>query len=240
MFTNKKVIIFDMDGTLIDSIGIWNQVDQELILRLSGERVDEETVQTKRDEKLREYSKVDSPYREYCKYLGQEYGSELSLEAIHTLRYEIANEFLIEKIDYKPYAPEVIKLLKERGYQLVIATTTKKSNMDVYRYQNKNICSKAPLDEYFSLIYTREDVREMKPNPEVYLKVLETLQVGPEECLVFEDSLIGIEAANQAHIEVVAIYDRYSEREREEIKKIATYYVENYEKIYDIVITMNR
>ncbi len=235
MFTNKKVIIFDMDGTLIDSIGIWNQVDQELVFRLSGKMIDEDEIQTKRDEKLREYSKKDSPYIEYCKYLGHEYDSALSPEAIHTLRYEIANEFLIRKIDYKPYAPEVIKLLKEQGYQLVIATTTKKSNMDIYRYQNRNICGKVPIDDYFSFVYTREDVKEMKPNPEVYLKVLETLQVRPEECLIFEDSLIGIEAANRANIEVVAIYDRYSEKEQEAIRQKATYYIENYEKVYDIM-----
>ncbi len=231
MFQGKKVIIFDMDGTLIDSVGIWNQVDCELIRRLGNVEIPEEEIQRERDDKLREYSKLQSPYLEYCSYLGEKYQSHMSAEEIHVLRYEIAADFLIHVIDYKPNVERVLHRLKEQGYQLVIATTTRKKNMDIYRLQNENIRAKAPIDQYFSLIYTREDVQEMKPNPEVYLKVLETLGVTPEECLIFEDSLIGVEAAYRAGIEVVAIYDKYSENEREEVQGKATYYLEDYEQV---------
>ncbi len=236
MFTNKKVIIFDMDGTLIDSVGIWNKVDCELIRRLGNVEIPEDEIQRQRDEKLREYSKMESPYIEYCRYLGKKYHATLSPEEIHTLRYEIANDFLVYQIDYKPYADEVIRQLKERGYQLAIATTTRKQNMDIYRYKNKNIQNKAPIETYFSLVYTREDAKEMKPNPEIYRKVMETLQVEPEDCLVFEDSFIGVEAANRANIEVVAVYDKYSEQERKEIEQNATYCIRNYAEILEILL----
>ena len=231
MFTNKKVIIFYMDGTLIDSIGIWNQVDAELIARLGNVRMDEREIQKQRDEKLREYNESDKPYHNYCGYLGNMYGSLMSAEEIHTLRYEIANEFLVHEIDYKPYADELIRSLKEQGYVLVIATTTRKKNMDIYRYENEKIRSKAPIDEYFSLVYTREDAVKIKPDPEIYLKVLETLQVKAEECLVFEDSLIGIEAANAAGIDAVAVYDKYSDQEWEDICRIATFQIESFAEI---------
>ncbi len=100
--------------------------------------------------------------------------------------------------------------------------------VDIYRYKNENIRSKAPIDDYFSLIYSREDAKEIKPNPEIYLKVMETLKVKPQECLIFEDSLIGIEAACNAGIEAVAMYDKYSDGEREEINKRAKYSFNSY------------
>ena len=228
MFQNKTVIIFDMDGTLIDSVGIWNQVDAELIRQLGGVSISEEEVQQQRDEKLREYSKDANPYIAYCGYLGKRYNSFKTPEEIHALRYAIADDFLIRMIDYKPNVERVLRKLQDRGQTLVIATTTRKKNMDIYRFQNENLCRKAPIDTYFSLIYTREDVKEMKPHPEIYLKVVEALGVAPKECLVFEDSLVGVEAAQSAGMDVVAVYDRYSEKDREEIQNRATYYINNF------------
>ena len=73
----------------------------------------------------------------------------------------------------------------------------------------------------------------MKPNPEIYLKVLETLGVEPKECLIFEDSLIGVEAANRANIEVVAVYDKYSDADLEKIKQKATYCIHDYSEIWE-------
>lgn len=235
MFKDKKVIIFDMDGTLIDSVGVWNQVDCELIRRLGNVALSEEEIQGQRDDKLREYSKEENPYLEYCRWLGERYESLLAPEEIHTLRYDIANEFLIHKIDYKPSVEKVLHKLKKSGRTLVIATTTRKKNMDIYRYENENIQAKAAIDEYFTLVYTREDVKEMKPHPEIYLKVMETLGVEQKDCLIFEDSLIGIEAANQAGVEVVAIYDRYSEKDQEEIRKRVTFYITDFDEVEEYI-----
>lgn len=235
MFKNKKVIIFDMDGTLIDSVGMWNIVDVKLIQNI--QRLDdviemgEEEAQEDRDRVLRENSKSEQPYIIYCEYLKHKYKSELSAEEIHTLRYEIAQDYLVSFVDYKEGADQFIKKLKSEGYTLVIATTTKRTNMDIYRTKNVNLCEKAKLDEYFDCIYTREDVTEIKPNPEIYHRIMKELQVGPEQCLVFEDSLVGIEAARKVGIETVAIYDKYSDKEREEINFLSTYQVDKYGNI---------
>lgn len=235
MFKNKKVILFDMDGTLIDSVGIWNEVDSNLILHLGGEKLPDEEIQIQRDTLLRKFSKCPNPYEEYCGTLGKKYGSLLAPAEIVKLRYNIAQKFLVESIDYKLDAEKLLKLLKNLGYTLVIATTTKRSNMDIYRTKNKNILEKAPLDNYFSLIYTREDAKEIKPNPEIYHKIMSELNVTPEECLIFEDSLIGVEAGNNAGIEVVAIYDKYSASETKEIKEKADYYFDNFAQVIAIL-----
>ncbi len=69
MLEGKKVIIFDMDGTLIDSIGIWNEIDEELIKTIGNGSIDNIDIGKQRDEKLKEYSKCEDAYLEYCGFL---------------------------------------------------------------------------------------------------------------------------------------------------------------------------
>ena len=234
----KKVIIFDMDGTLIDSVGIWNSVDRDLISRIKDDFTvtpDEGFIQNQRDETLRRYSTDANPYLKYAEYLKVQYQSDLSAEEIIKLRYAIASDYLKHKIDYKQNADILLKKLKRAGFMLVIATTTKKSNMDIYRICNTNIRSKAPLDEYFSLIYTREDVAKIKPSPQVHQMIMQKLGVSSRQCLVFEDSIVGIEAAKRAGIEVVGIYDDYSKDDMAEIEKQADYYFKDFSAVIEAI-----
>lgn len=235
MLTDKKFIFFDMDGTLIDSVGVWNQIDQKLIENQTNKIVDEIIIQNDRDTQLQKSSSEANPYLCYCQYLKEKYKFQLSPEEIIKLRYEIAQDFLQNIIDYKPQADLIIKKLKEKNFTLAITTTTKRTNMEIYRTLNKNIISKASLDEYFDLIYTREDVAKIKPNPEVYLKAIQAFNAKPEECIVFEDSLVGIKAAKNAGLKTVAIYDKYSNSDIEEIKQQADFFINNYAELLSII-----
>jgi len=238
MFKNKKAVIFDMDGTLIDSVGIWNQVDMEILSRYGSNGaadLPEKLVQQQRDELLRKHKGAAKPYEEYYRDLKAKYDFTVSAEEAIKARYDLAQEMLAARIDYKPGVAELLKELKARGFVLAIASTTKKDNMDVYRNKNKNIMSKAPIDETFSLVYTREDVAQMKPDPEIYLKAMKTLGFEPAECLIFEDSLIGAEAAKASGAEVAVVYDKYSDDEREEINRLADYIIDDYEQAINMM-----
>ncbi|MFR1519077.1 MAG: HAD family hydrolase [Clostridia bacterium] len=236
MLQNKKIVIFDMDGTLIDSVGIWNQVDEKLLTALHAPLLPVEELQSRRDKLLRKFSQETNPYLEYCRFLKAAYHFELSASQIFQLRYEIAAAYLKKEIDYKEGADQTVKFLRNAGFTLVIASTTRKKNMDIYRKENENILKKASLDQYFTRIYTKEDVERMKPDPEVYLRLLHDFQARPEQCIVFEDSLIGVEAAKNAGIEVIAMYDRYSDCDRENIDRLADYRFQNYNELLRILL----
>ncbi|MBQ1252327.1 MAG: HAD family phosphatase [Firmicutes bacterium] len=229
MLTDKKVIIFDMDGTLIDSVGIWNDVDRELVAQL-GETDKDLDVQARRDEAMRKYNTAENPYLEYCAELGKIYRSALSAEEIFKIRYGIAAHYIKEVMDYKPNAEVFLKKLKEMGLTLAIASTTRKNNLEIYRKENKNFLQKAPLDDYFSVIFAKEDAVKTKPDPEIYLKVMTELNVSPEECLIFEDSLIGAEAAKASGAKVAVMYDRYSDGDRETLNAMADYTFADFEE----------
>ena len=238
MFKDKKAVIFDMDGTLIDSVGIWNAVDMEILKRYGRNGADELTekqVQQQRDELLRKHKGAAKPYEEYYRDLKAKYDFSVSAEEAVKVRYDLAQEMLATRISYKPGAPEFLKELKAQGFVLAIASTTKRDNMAVYRNKNINIMESAPIDEMFSLVYTREDVAQMKPDPEIYVKAMNTLGLEPSECLIFEDSLIGAEAAKASGAEVAVIYDKYSDDEREEINKLADHVIDDYKQALGMI-----
>lgn len=218
---SADTIIFDLDGTLLESMGVWNEIDRILIHKLGGPWEEEMMVGKRRDALLAEYSGKDNPYSEYCGALGRRYGSSLTKEEILDLRHTIDKDFLRNQVDYKPGAPELIKKLHSLGKTLVIATTTKRPNILIYRTENRNIMDKAAFDDYFTAIYTREDVKAIKPSPEVHERILHDLHKRREDCFILEDSLSGIRAARAAGIPVGVVYDRYSEEDGETIRKLS-------------------
>ena len=231
MLENKKLIIFDLDGTLIDSVGIWNKIDERVISTLGGKLEEGIDIGKFRDKALAEFSKNTDPYSEYCGYLGKICGSDLSKQEIKELRYSIAEKLLREEVDYKPCAENVIKYLYQKGFKMVIGSTTNDYTVNVYKKENINIISKAPIDKYFDNVYTKDSVKKLKPDPEMHFKIMKDYNVKPEECLIIEDSVIGIKAANGAGIDAIAMYDKYSDSSRDEINSLSNYQFNNFEEL---------
>jgi len=237
--TNKKYIIFDMDGTLIDSIGIWNITDYRLVKELSGKEISLDTIQKDRDLFLEANSSTDI-YLEYCDYLIQKYGLSISKEGLLKLRWDISGKYLGEDMDFKDGADELIKLLKTQGFTLILATATTQTQIDIYANQNVRMREKANISEIFDLIIRKEDVHHKKPHPEIYLSVLTHYNAKPEECLVFEDSLHGIMASKEAGIETVNIYDKHSDKDRESIDRLTDYKIATFRDFLSYLSTSNQ
>jgi len=229
MFSGKEVVIFDLDGTLVDSIGMWNDVDSELIKR--GGKIPRKSVGTDRDDFLANNT-IGNIYENYAKYLKESYSLSLTVEEINFLRNMLSKDYLKNSICLKPNAHILLKELYNRGYTLVLATIGSKWVVDIYMNENKNIVDICNIQELFeSRILTKEDVSKKKPDPEVYFKAMEIVNAKPEKCIVVEDSLSGVQAAKAAGIEVICVYDKYSDIDREKINSLANYNVDNYDEL---------
>ena len=230
---NKKYIIFDMDGTLIDSIGVWNITDQKLIVEYAGITIDLDTIQLERDSFL--HSNQDSDiYVAYCEYLIKKYGFSIqNAEQLLNIRWDKSGEVLESEMDFKPDVVELISKLKSLGFTLVLATMTTQVQLDIYSKKNKKMLKQMDISQVFDLITRKEDVKNKKPDPEIYNMIMKHYNANPNECLIFEDSYTGVLAGKNASIEVVNIYDKYADLDRDNINAITDYSIANYRQFID-------
>lgn len=226
MFRNKEAIVCDMDGTLIDSIGLWNDVDTELISSFG--KIPHQNVGIERTKFLSENTGGDI-YADYCKFLIDTYGIEgISPQDLSTLRSEFSKDFHEHHMDFKPGADEFLLRAKEKGYKLFLASSTSKWVIDIYNNKNKKMMSKLLMRDVFDGILTREDVSHKKPNPEVYLRTIELSGKEKHRVIAIEDELVGVKAAISAGIDVISMYDKYADTDRDYIDALATYSVKDY------------
>lgn len=231
----KKYIIFDMDGTLIDSIGVWNSTDQKLIEEFGKINIDLDSIQFERDTFL--HSNQDSDiYLAYCEYLIKKYNFSIQdAEALQKIRWNKSGEILEKEIDFKPNVAKLILRLKNLGFTLILATMTTQVQLDIYSKRNKKMLEQLNIVDVFDLIIKKEDVQNKKPNPEIYNKIIQYYNTSPNECLVFEDSYTGVLASHNAGIETVNIYDKYADSDRNKINEIADYSISDYSEFMDLV-----
>ena len=224
---NKKVIIFDLDGTLIDSVNLFNEIYATLIYKLTKKIITTDQIQEDWDDLAHQDIPGDL-FDNFLIYLDKKYCTKLhDIEMLRKMYRDIEYKYLSEKIEYKEYAKEVVLKLKQKGYILALATLSPKKVLEIYNTINKKLIDEFKMNDVFDLIITYEDVKEKKPNPEVYLKVLEKLNVSKEDCLIIEDSLEGVKAANNAGIEVLNIVDENMYKTQNTIDKLSTYKLNN-------------
>ena len=114
--------------------------------------------------------------------------------------------------------------------RIALATTSTARCLDIYKYQNTST-KQLDFENTFELMLSGTDVVNHKPNPEIYLKIIEEMDINKEDAIVFEDSLIGVEAACKAGLDVIHVYDEISEVDIDKIRKLTPYSIRNFSEI---------
>ncbi len=229
---DKKCFIFDIDGTLVDSMEMWNLVDQAAIFNSSGQMVEAEEIKALRDSVLYAQNNIEGNIYElfYAEVIKQ-YGLGISVEEYKRARHDYAVHISTNELDFKPGAAEFLNVVKALGKKIGIATTTTRSQLDIYSEQNQRMKAQAPLKKLADAIVACEDVKRKKPDPEAYLKVVKLLGAKKGDCIVFEDSLSGAISAKDAGLEVVVVYDESAKGEQHYLEMIADYKVDSFNEI---------
>lgn len=226
--------IFDWDGTLADTIGIWNLTDRHLIDYYTGIDVDLDTIYQDRMEFLKDAKGLDT-YTEYANFLREKYEITDSAENIYESRVVVAKQKLIE-LDYKSGAAEFLASIKQQGKgKMAIASITTERMMQTYRLENEKIRGAANIDEIFDLLVLKDDVEKIKPHPEIYEKTIEKLGFNKKEVIVFEDSLHGVQSAKAAGLTVVNVVDKYSADDQPKIDELADYKAETWHDLNELL-----
>lgn len=214
MLKDIDAIIFDIDGTLIDSMRVWRDVDDIFI----------EKYHLTEPENFHEGMEGKS-YSETAQYFLDVF-PELShtTEELEEEWHEMVFDIYTKDMPLKTGAYEFILTMHRAGKKIGIATS---NSRDLAEGMLKN----NGIWEYLDSVWTSDEAKAGKPAPDVYLKVAESLGVKPERCLVFEDVPNGILAGKNAGMKVCAIDDEFSRPQENRKRELADYYIQDYNDI---------
>ena len=214
MLNNIEAVIFDVDGTLIDSMWVWKRIDDLFLEKYHLEEPEgfHEGMEGK------SYSETADYFLELFPTLTH---TRQELEDEWT---EMAFEIYTTQMELKKGAFEFIQELKDKGIKLGIATSNN-------RELAEGTLRHCKILDMFDSVWTSGEAKAGKPDPAVYLCVAEALQIAPENCLVFEDIPMGILAGKNAGMKVCAVHDVDSINQEDKKRALADYYIQDYDDI---------
>jgi beta-phosphoglucomutase family hydrolase len=185
---NTKAVIFDLDGTLIDNNSYHLETWKKYLENI-GRDISEEEYNANINGRTN---------KDVIRYI---FNKEMSDEEV--LKYSLEKEALYREV-YLPFIKpvngliELLEILEEKKIPMAIATSGIQPNID-FMFEN------IPIKKYFKIVVNSSHITKGKPNPEIYLKAASILETEPENCLVFEDAVVGINAAKSAGMKVIAL-----------------------------------
>ncbi len=210
LLREKRAVIFDLDGTLVDSMWMWKAIDIEYLGRfgLSCPPDLQKAIE-------------GMSFSETAIYFKERFSIPDSTDEIKAEWTRMSIDKYRTQVPLKKGAGEFLQSLKERQIPMGIATSNGRHIVDA-------VLTALKIDGFFSNITTGCEVAMGKPAPDIYLKVAKELGASPETCLVFEDVPAGIQAGKAAGMTVVAVEDPFSRKMRREKEELADYFISDF------------
>lgn len=213
MFSNIKGAIFDLDGTLIDSMWIWEEIDNTY-LSSKGIPVPENL--------KNEINHLS--YEQTAIYFKNRFKLNESVEDILNTWHQMSYSYYSKNVKLKKGVIEFLEFLKSQNIKIGLATSNSRILLDA-ALKCTNIA------KYFNSITLTAEVNYGKNHPDVYLLAAKKLGISPSECIVFEDIIEAVKGAKAAKMKVVAIYDKAAEYQKEELINTADMYIYNFKEL---------
>ncbi len=213
MLKGKKAILFDLDGTLVDSMWVWKDIDIAFLGNL-GYTVPEDL----------QNAIEGMSFTEVALYFKERFFIPDSIEKIKETWQRMAMDQYSRKVLLKPGLTRFLPYAKAQGIRMAVASSNDRKLIEA-------ALTGHGIREYFDCIITSCEVKKGKPAPDVYLEAARRLGTSPSHCLVFEDILPGILSGKAAGMTVCAVEDAYSIPQEKEKRETADYYIQSYEEV---------
>ena len=208
-----KGAIFDLDGTIIDSTNIWEEIDRKFL--------------EKRNIKLpKDYiEKINSmSFEEVAKYTIKRFKLNESVDSLINEWNDMAIYEYSNNIKLKPNVKEYLDKLKEKSIKIGLATSSPKEFYEPVLKNNR-------VYDYFDTFTSVYDVKRDKNYPDIYLYTAKKLGLNPKECIIFEDILVAINTAREANFSVIGVYDKSSYNDLDKIKVKSDRFVYDFKEL---------
>ncbi|MCD7744534.1 MAG: HAD family phosphatase [Lachnospiraceae bacterium] len=215
MLNHTDAVIFDLDGTLMDSMDLWTGIDIEYLGRYGYAPTPDLAVAIE-----------GMSFTETAEYFRERYAIPNTVEEIKKEWNRMAFQKYANEVAMKPGAARFLHALRQKKLPVAIASSNSQELI-------RAALSHHQVEDCFDLIVTSCEVSKGKPSPDVYLYAAGKLGVSPERCLVFEDVPMGILAGKNAGMRVCAVEDEFSAARRVEIRRLADYYIRSYDEVLD-------
>ena len=213
MLENIEAVLFDLDGSLVDSMWIWRDIDIAYLARFG----------IPLPEGLQEDIGGMS-FTETALYFKNRFQIPDSVETIKEDWNRMAWDKYTHQVPLKRGAAEFVMYCHKKKMKMGIATSNSRELVE-------NVMQVHGLTGYFDCIVTGCEVEKGKPAPDVYMEAARRCKVKPENCLVFEDIVDGIQAGKAAGMKVCAVDDKCSRAQEAEKRKMADYYITDFSDI---------